>query len=309
MRHNQFSNITFFQMQMCLSIVEHGSFSRAAATLHVTQPTLSKKVAELELQLGLILFIRGKNTSVRPTPAGRALFAEWKNIIKAMEVSVEKAYEVQACKDSTITLSLSPSASMEVYFNDLVAEFSEQFPAVTVRVGLYGGAEQRNSLMDGTVDFAFSPFFSERLFGDPQIVTTSVLKGIWYAGMLPSNPAVKLEDFALEDLRTQNFVVPSPHLFPGFYEFIEGICSKQGFTPNISFVTTNHLSIPYNVRHNNEVFLVDGFSSLFQCKLFVFRPLPQVSSSVIMSYNKSNDKPIVGDFLRFSKDFFRAREG
>ena len=55
-----------------LATAEHGSLSAAARALGLTQPTLSRQVAGLEQDLGLLLFDRiGK--ALRLTPAGRDL--------------------------------------------------------------------------------------------------------------------------------------------------------------------------------------------------------------------------------------------
>jgi LysR family nitrogen assimilation transcriptional regulator len=53
-------------------IVEAGSFSRAATTIHVTQPALSQQIAELEEQLRVTLLLRTARGG-RSTPAGANL--------------------------------------------------------------------------------------------------------------------------------------------------------------------------------------------------------------------------------------------
>lgn len=68
-----------------VKIVEAGSFSRAAATIHVAQPALSQQIAELEEQLGLSLLLRSAR-GVRPTAAGEILYREASVILKQMEM-------------------------------------------------------------------------------------------------------------------------------------------------------------------------------------------------------------------------------
>ena len=68
------ASIKLRQLQYFLAVAEHLHFTRAAASMAVTQPTLSHQIAELESQIGAALFDRvGK--SVRLTEAGAA-FAE-----------------------------------------------------------------------------------------------------------------------------------------------------------------------------------------------------------------------------------------
>src|SRR5271155_5822066 len=65
-------------------IVEAGSFSRAAATIHVAQPALSHQIAELEEELGVTLLHRSAR-GVRPTAAGETLYREAAAILQLME--------------------------------------------------------------------------------------------------------------------------------------------------------------------------------------------------------------------------------
>lgn len=64
---------TYLQEYTC--IADHGSFTTAAAELHVTQSTLSKHVAVLERELGVELFVRDRN-GIKMTQAGRVLYEQ-----------------------------------------------------------------------------------------------------------------------------------------------------------------------------------------------------------------------------------------
>ena len=44
-----------------VTIIREGNVSRAAEALHITQPTLSRQLAQLEEELGTALFIRGRH--------------------------------------------------------------------------------------------------------------------------------------------------------------------------------------------------------------------------------------------------------
>lgn len=65
-------------------IVEAGSFSRAARTIHVAQPALSQQIAELEEKVGVTLLHRSAR-GVRPTAAGEAMYREATAILRQVE--------------------------------------------------------------------------------------------------------------------------------------------------------------------------------------------------------------------------------
>jgi LysR family transcriptional regulator, nitrogen assimilation regulatory protein len=67
-----------------VSVVEAGSFSRAASTIHVAQPALSQQIAQLEELLGVSLLLRSAR-GVRPTAAGEVLYREASSILKRLQ--------------------------------------------------------------------------------------------------------------------------------------------------------------------------------------------------------------------------------
>ena len=78
-RMMQYRHLHYF-----VSVVEAGSFSRAASTIHVAQPALSQQIAQLEEQLGVSLLLRSAR-GVRPTAAGEVLYREASSILKRLQ--------------------------------------------------------------------------------------------------------------------------------------------------------------------------------------------------------------------------------
>src|SRR5580698_5477040 len=72
------------QLRYFCKIVECGSFSRAAATIHVAQPALSQQIAELEIEMGVELLQRSAR-GVRATRAGEVLYREGLAILRQVE--------------------------------------------------------------------------------------------------------------------------------------------------------------------------------------------------------------------------------
>jgi molybdenum-dependent DNA-binding transcriptional regulator ModE len=75
-RRMQYRHLYYF-----LKIVEAGSFSQAARTVHVAQPALSQQIAELEASLGVPLLQRSAR-GVKPTAVGDILYEEASSILR-----------------------------------------------------------------------------------------------------------------------------------------------------------------------------------------------------------------------------------
>jgi DNA-binding transcriptional LysR family regulator len=67
-----------------VAIADLGSFMKAAQTLQMTQPTLSRLVADLEEDLGFQLFVRHAR-GARPTPEGAAIIESARRVVNAMQ--------------------------------------------------------------------------------------------------------------------------------------------------------------------------------------------------------------------------------
>jgi LysR family nitrogen assimilation transcriptional regulator len=90
------------------TIVREGSFSRAARTLHVGQPALSKQIRSLESEIGVQLLVR-VHEGVRPTDAGRRLH-EMCDALLSLVDQVKPAVRAAANELSgTVTVGVSPS--------------------------------------------------------------------------------------------------------------------------------------------------------------------------------------------------------
>lgn len=72
------------QLQYIVAVDEHRSFSKAAAAVHVTQPTLSTQVQKLEEDLGAQIFDRSKKP-IRPTEIGELILAQARSALAEIE--------------------------------------------------------------------------------------------------------------------------------------------------------------------------------------------------------------------------------
>ncbi len=77
-----------------VALADAGSFTRAAAELHVAQPALTYQIKRLETELGLQLFVRGPR-GVTPTAEGEALLPLARSALRAFEAIGARAAELR----------------------------------------------------------------------------------------------------------------------------------------------------------------------------------------------------------------------
>ena len=69
------------QLRQVLALAEHGSFVRAAAALHISQPALSRSIQNLERRFGSDLFLRSSSGAV-PTDLGRLYIERARDVLR-----------------------------------------------------------------------------------------------------------------------------------------------------------------------------------------------------------------------------------
>ena len=120
------------QLRAVVTIVDQGTFTRAAAALHVAQPSLSQTVRSLETELGVELFHRTGRRVVL-TAAGEALLEPARRALRDAETAREAAVAVAGLVAGHVDVVTLPTLAV-VPVAELVGRFRREYPAVTVRI-------------------------------------------------------------------------------------------------------------------------------------------------------------------------------
>ena len=131
------------------SAARHGTFTRAAKDFNISQPSISRNIAQLEQDIGQPLFVRGAG-GAHLTDAGRLLFAATTDGLGRIAEAVDTLRAQSNFSDSEVVLSLS-NAFVTNWLVSRLAALSEAFPHAVLRFDLVSGT--RTSIV-GEVDLA-----------------------------------------------------------------------------------------------------------------------------------------------------------
>lgn len=141
---NTFSTIPIF-----VAVVECGSFSLAAEKLGVTKSAISKRVTQLEDELGIRLLNR-TTRKLSLTEAGKRYYDHVSQALALAQQGMDAVTELQGEPKGKLKIT-APMSFGVLYIAPIIAEFLEQFPKVTIDLQL---EDQMVDLIEGEFDLA-----------------------------------------------------------------------------------------------------------------------------------------------------------
>ncbi|MDF2923249.1 MAG: cynR 1 [Paenibacillaceae bacterium] len=137
-------------MQYVLELARYRNFTKAAAALHITQPTLSKAIKGLEDELGVELFTR-EGKRVELTDAGRAITGQADNIIESFRNLTRELSDLTNLNKGVIHLGLPPMAGSS-FFPQIIRNFRRQYPGLVIQTVEDGGKKLEMKVAEGKLD-------------------------------------------------------------------------------------------------------------------------------------------------------------
>ena len=178
-----------------LAVAREGSITGAANSLHLTQPTLTRQIQDLEKELGQKLFIRGKY-KVTLTSEGMILRKRAQEIIDMVEKTEEEFQSISDIISGDIYIGGGETDSMK-YIAEIIKEIQDEYPAIKFHI-YSGNAEDVIEKLDrGLLDFGvliqpidLSKYDNIRLPDND----------VWGVIMRKDSPLAQKENITLDDL-------------------------------------------------------------------------------------------------------------
>lgn len=183
-------NLTCF-----LLVAENLSFARAAETLHISQPAVTKQINSLEQELGVSLFIRSTR-HVELTPAGMSFYKDAKEIVTKTQTAVSRLKN-RNTNPVPLRIGLSnPSALL--YLAPILKRFHESHPDIYPNIVVPGYKVASNLFLDNMLDLLF--FHKENLPKKKGIEFLELEKDDLCCLMPAGHPLASKESVSLDDL-------------------------------------------------------------------------------------------------------------
>jgi DNA-binding transcriptional LysR family regulator len=204
--------ISLRDLHILLVVARRGSMAKAAVELAISQPAVSRAIADMECALGLRLLDRDRN-GVEPTPYGHALVKRGARVFDELTQGLQ---ELEFLADPTIgQLQIGSSESVAAGLLPVAIDsFARRHPGIRVNVvqAVLGTTDYRE-LRERSIDlllgwiptpFAEQDLVAEPMFSDPRVVVAGQ-DSKW-----SSSSRLRLADLAGE-----RWILPAPDTYPG----------------------------------------------------------------------------------------------
>ncbi|KPW65191.1 Regulatory protein, LysR substrate-binding protein [Pseudomonas savastanoi pv. nerii] len=147
-------NFDLNDLQAFRAVVENGSFRKAAETVQITQPALSRRIEKLESALNVKLFER-TTRRVSLTTVGRAFLPQVERILDDLDIALMTIDGVGSTRMGSVTIACVPSAAY-YFMPQVISEFHKLFPKIRIRVMDASANEVNSAVALGEADFGVS---------------------------------------------------------------------------------------------------------------------------------------------------------
>jgi DNA-binding transcriptional LysR family regulator len=191
------------KLRYFVAVADELNFGRAAETLMIAQPVLSRQIRAFEDELGVQLFVRDTR-GTELTEHGQMLYREAEGLL-ASAAAVRRRLAIAARGEAVFTVGFMPG----LVVTEAVREFHRTNPEVEIRVMRTGWDDQVRVLHDGRADVSYlrRPFDATGLstvplFFEPRVVMLPA------AHELSTATGVLMNDLATEHLLQDPAAVP-----------------------------------------------------------------------------------------------------
>ncbi|PBJ14196.1 LysR family transcriptional regulator [Flavobacterium sp. ACN6] len=239
----------FRHLKYFLAVAEELNFTKASEKLFISQPPLSRQIAELEEELQAKLFIRN-NKKVELTEAGKYFEKEVKALFQHLERISVKTKKIAENVSGEFRIAYISSIYSSV-ISELIKHLKEQFPYVNFKLFEVSTTKQIDALEQGKIELGIirSPIKSPKI--KSQLWFKDGFSVVYNKSVMQIN-----SEKEIPNLKDETFVFFNKDYAPHYHEVLLQLCAFYGFTPKIIHEANNINSIVQLVKNGLGISIV-----------------------------------------------------
>lgn len=186
-----------------LTVVREESITKAAEVLHITQPTLSRQLSQLEEEVGVTLFTRGAR-KITLTNEGILLRRRAEEILQLVDKTEKELAEQDEQVEGKISIGCGEIASVQL-LPKLFQSFREKYPQVSFDIFTATADLVKEQMEKGLLDMGL---LLEPIDVEKYEYIRLKKKDQWVVLMRPEDPLAQKESITPQDLRSLPLILP-----------------------------------------------------------------------------------------------------
>lgn len=281
-----------------LTVVREESITKASEVLHITQPTLSRQLSQMEEEVGVKLFNRGSR-KITLTNEGILLRRRAEEILQLVDKTEKELIEQDEQIEGKISIGCGEIASVQL-LPGLFQEFREKYPRISFDLFTATADTVKEQMDKGLIDVGLllEPIDMERY----DFIRLD-MKERWVALMKPDDPLAQKEAVTAKDLSSLPLILPrrmnvQSELASWFGDYYE----------KLNVVFTSNLSTNSAIMVNNGLaysLVIEGAVPFWDQSKITYRPLsPSLTATSVLAWKRGQPfSAAVTKFIDYMKCF------
>jgi LysR family cyn operon transcriptional activator len=272
-------------LQYLMAIVEHGSYTRAAEALHVSQPSLSQQIKQLEESVMTPLLVRN-GRSVRLTDAGEIYLHHARRAYGELDAGTRAIEDVKNLSRGSLRIGWTPITDFLTC--DLLGSFSLQYPGITLSTLEMPADDIESAVTEDRIDIgiAFSKVGAKD-FNSKDVVRTRLFEETLCLAVGNSHArAGRKERISTAELGKESMVMLNPNF--ALRSQVDDYCHQHGIMPKIA-IETDSLSVIIEMVQFGPLSTILPLTIIkTQCGIYPIVPAPAIPSKEIQLIYRSS---------------------
>lgn len=284
-----------------LTIAREGSITNAANALHITQPTLSRQIRDLEEELGQQLFVRSSH-NVTLTPEGMLLRKRAEEIIDLVQKTEQEFAQTEDTVAGDVYIGAGETVGVH-FLTRAACRLQESHPDVHIHISSGDATDVREDLDKGLIDFGL-------LFAPVDLSRYNAIhlpyRDTWGVLMRQDSPLAQKQSIRPDDLLGQPLIVSRQLLKANrLQEWFGKSSGRLQVVGTYSLVYNGSLMVEDGMGY---ALCLDGIINTSGTSSLCFRPLePKQEAEMYIVWKKYQlFSPAAGQFLHVLQDTEKA---
>ena len=276
-----------------IAVAEEGSLTNAAERrLHTAQPSLSRQIRDLELEVGTPLLER-KARGIELTAAGRVFLDHARLALLQVEAAGEAARRIARLDKASFVLGFLTGHEV-IWLPEALRILRHELPDVEITLSSQSSPELAGALMRGKVDVAFL----RREAQAPGLAFKFLIKEPLVAVLPSGHRLAARKSIRPQEIAKEVYITPTKAA-PALKAVIDGYAARNGITLKPEYEAENLSMAMSLVASTGGVTLLPLYAENLLSPSVVTRPLQGEIPTIdlVLGYNKSNTSPLLKRFL------------